>query len=218
MQVRSLYVMIPALIPLAASAATRQIDYAAHFGGALTGVLVGFLLLKRWPPASRIPEMRILASGIAAIGIVLFMASSAAVASHYAGYKVLASKGFDSMIPQSQVPRTKADIEKRASDLLARYPRDPRSHMYQAIALESVRAYPAAERELRTSLRLAEELAPIVNLQFANTARAMLAEVLFEQGQKAQARDAAQSVCHARPAEQPFAPLPKMLADAHLCD
>jgi rhomboid protease GluP len=218
MQVRSLYVMIPALIPLAAAATTRQIDYAAHFGGAVTGVLVGFLLLTQWPQASRIPEMRVLASGIAAIGIFLFIASSAAVANHYAGYKAFAAKGVDLMIPQNQLPKTTSGVESQAAGLLARYPRDPRSHMYQAIAFEKSHAYPAAERELRTSLQLANDLSPIVSVQFSNSARAMLAGVLLQEGQKTQARDAAYSVCHVEPAQQPAASLLKMLADAHLCD
>jgi len=46
----ALVLLIPALIPLGLSAASGQnLDYGAHFGGALTGLALGYLLLRLWP-------------------------------------------------------------------------------------------------------------------------------------------------------------------------
>ncbi len=54
-QVGSTRILIPSLLPLATTTAgAMQIDYGAHFGGALAGAGLGLLLLRTWPAASRI--------------------------------------------------------------------------------------------------------------------------------------------------------------------
>jgi rhomboid protease GluP len=41
--------LLPSLIPLATAPDGAHIDYAAHFGGAIGGALIGAILLLRWP-------------------------------------------------------------------------------------------------------------------------------------------------------------------------
>jgi rhomboid protease GluP len=48
--------MVPSLIPL-----SRYVDYHAHFGGALGGAIMGFLVLSNWPMHFKEPQNSFLA-------------------------------------------------------------------------------------------------------------------------------------------------------------
>jgi rhomboid protease GluP len=210
-QVRSFRVLIPSLLPLATTAGAIRIDYGAHIGGALTGLLAGLLLLRAWPATSRLPGLPRLARGIAVAGMILIIASSLAVAGHYARYQAIAL-----MIPASQVPKTEAEMEDRALDLVARYPQDPRSHMFLGQRLLRAHDYAAAERELETAMEQGERLN--LGRRFDVIPHSTLAAVLLEDGQRLRAKDAAQVACKAPPADQPPPQLKQALLDAHLCD
>jgi rhomboid protease GluP len=72
---RSIGVLLPSLLPIAASTTTVHVDYGAHFGGAITGVIVGFWLLKTWLDTARLPRLSARAGGIAVVGMFLMTAS-----------------------------------------------------------------------------------------------------------------------------------------------
>ena len=80
LQISSLGVLIPSLLPLF-SVSADQMDYGAHFGGALSGTAVAGLLLISWPQTERIPQLQKVAAAVSIIGTILFMASAAAVGS-----------------------------------------------------------------------------------------------------------------------------------------
>lgn len=75
LQAQSARILIPSLMPLADSGSAMRIDYGAHFGGAIAGGIVGFLLLTIWPVQDRLPRWRGAAWAIIAIGSVLLAAS-----------------------------------------------------------------------------------------------------------------------------------------------
>jgi rhomboid protease GluP len=144
---RSVRVLIPSLLPMAANAGTLRIDYGAHIGGALAGAAIGPILLKCWPQTSRLPALRPLAGSVAVAGVVLWLVGAGSVAAHYPAYRAAAS-----LIPPDQMPRTDAEWARQAVDLAARYPQDPRLHIYLGTARESAHDFAGAIRELQTAL------------------------------------------------------------------
>ena len=83
LQVSSMRILVPSLLPLASTTSVGHIDYGAHIGGALSGAAVAVLLLKFWPASERIPRLRKLAAGISVVGVVLFVASAGMVIGNY---------------------------------------------------------------------------------------------------------------------------------------
>jgi membrane associated rhomboid family serine protease len=86
LQVSSLRILIPSLLPLFSSTSIGHIDYGAHFGGALSGAAMAALLLKHWPQTARVPQLRRVAIGIAAGGGILFAASAGIAVAKYSKY------------------------------------------------------------------------------------------------------------------------------------
>jgi len=72
----SLRILVPSLLPFLQTSSVGRIDYGAHIGGTLSGAILALALLKCWPEGARIPQFRKAAAGSAAIGALLFMASS----------------------------------------------------------------------------------------------------------------------------------------------
>jgi rhomboid protease GluP len=120
LQVNSLRVLIPSLLPLFSWTSIGHIDYGAHFGGALSGAAMAALLLKHWPQTARLPQLRRVAIGIAAGGGILFAASAGVAIAKYSKYDL-------TRIPRAELPKTAADRQAFATGLTARYPGDPRS-------------------------------------------------------------------------------------------
>jgi membrane associated rhomboid family serine protease len=76
-QARTFRILIPLLLPAAASA---HIDYGAHLGGAMVGLAAGWVLLVTWPEASRLPRFQAAAQGIIALWTLLLMLGTDALA------------------------------------------------------------------------------------------------------------------------------------------
>jgi membrane associated rhomboid family serine protease len=87
LQISSLGVLIPSLVPLF-SVSADQMDYGAHLGGALGGTVVAVLLLKFWPQTDRFPQLRKTAAAVSIIGAILFGMSAAIVVTRYPKYLV----------------------------------------------------------------------------------------------------------------------------------
>ncbi|MFP2932763.1 hypothetical protein ACLESO_47980, partial [Pyxidicoccus sp. 3LG] len=93
------------------------------------------------------------------------------------------------LIPAEALPKTHDEGMKQATELVARYPRDPRSHLFQALVLMEAEDPPGAERELRTALSESR----ILEHFFEGTALPLilhteLAHVLVAQGRQEEAR------------------------------
>jgi rhomboid protease GluP len=213
-QMGSIRVLVPSLLPLATATSGAATDYGAHFGGAVSGVLLALLLVRKWPMGAALPPFRRVAACVATLGVVVAAASTAAVAHGYPKYRILVS-----LIPREQIPHTAEEIGARADTLLARYPLDPRSRMYHGIALAAAKDYEGAERETRSALRQAEELRFVfVGPEFADSIRLLLAAILQEAGKQAEAREAARPLCQAAPGNHPNAKIQHTLDEQHLCD
>jgi rhomboid protease GluP len=203
LQINLAQMLVPSLLPLAfghdaavGGRAEVHIDYGAHLGGALTGAVAGLALLRLWPRTQPLPRLRGLALAIALAGAAVAVSALAHVV-----------RGYDEaaldhrLIPDDQLPRTRAEERARAHDLMQRFPGDPRAHMMEAQRLlDESRDLGGAERELRAALAEKATLArfrPVLALR----AQSLLALVLAAQDRGAEARAAAAPVCAASGAE-----------------
>lgn len=213
MQVRSAFVLIPSLGPLATSAAAGHVDYGAHLGGMLAGALSMALLLRAWPETSPLPTARSMAVAIASLGLVLMATGFVEVASYYPTYKTLGA-----LIPPGEVPKDQKEGKVRATDLTARYPLDPRAHMYRGLWLIDTHDFAGAERELRLATQQAEDFRFFFGAKMENGLRAALAAVLLQEGKQKDAKEIASPVCHASSGDRAPQQLQTMLVEQHLCD
>jgi hypothetical protein len=117
------------------------------------------------------------------------------------------------LIPRNQIPKTTEEWKSRSADLVARYPRDPRSRLLRASALIDSRDTAGAEQQLRAGLK--EE--QILKTKFSNDLefrlRTMLAAVLFDKGDPAEALSVARPVCAAT-----ASPMRETLVKIQLCN
>jgi rhomboid protease GluP len=211
LQTNSLQVLIPSLLPLASATSIGHIDYGAHFGGALSGALAAAVLLKFWPATQRIPQLWTVAAGVSIVGALLFVISAAIAVGNFSKYSV-------KLIPPAEMPTNAAEGETRAAALVARYPGDPRSHLYLGLALDATKDVAGAERKLRAALASAQALSAMFEPQLELNVRGVLAAFLMDQGRANEAKEVAHSVCAAPAGEKGIESMLKILVDQHLCD
>jgi rhomboid protease GluP len=202
----ALYVLIPSLAPMIRPAPLggSHIDYAAHVGGALAGVLVGAAILQVWSPTDLLPRYRWLATTIAAIGLAALAFTPLAV------HRSIA------LIPEADVPITDVGQHYQGPKLAAKYPHDPRARLFHAYALIDKGDVDGAERELRGGLADIDNLPYALKHGVEMALRANLALVLSQRGNTQDAKGIAASVCRSDP--QDIVPLRQALADRSLCD
>jgi rhomboid protease GluP len=210
-QMTTLQVLIPSLIPLAMSRTGQHIDFAGHLGGALSGALAGVALLKTWHPASPRPAFLPLAAALCAAGTFTFALSFLPVMRDYHAHTLDAF-----LIPHDQLPKSSEEAKTKAADIVARYPRDPRARLYQASGFIDRDDLPGAERELRAGLAEKEILTTKFKPELEARMQGLLALVLSDGNQRTEAKAAAQSVCGMTAAS--LAPLRERLVKAQLCE
>jgi rhomboid protease GluP len=120
------------------------------------------------------------------------------------------------LIPGSMLPKSNAEASAKAAELLAKYPRDPRSHLYQAGALIDRKDLAGAERELRAGLAEEEILRTKFKPEFEGRIRGLLALVLSDGNRHEEAKIAAQPACGITAAS--FASMRALLLKAQLCE
>jgi len=201
--------LVPALIPLASSAHGQQVDFAAHFGGALTGGLVGLGLWRFWPASHPLPRFGRIAAAVAVAGLCAFSFSFTLVARSHHAY-ALGSQ----LIPSDQLPKTVADERAQAKGLVARYPHDPRAHMVLAGAYIEAKDYKLAEQELRMGLDESDILKTMFAPELEWQLRATLAQLIANRGDASEAKAVAQPVCVAQKAS----PMKEALEKVRLCE
>ena len=190
MRLTSLRFGVPALLPLAFGA-SGHVDYFAHAGGAIAGGALGLALCTIWPADGARPNFARGAAVAALMSLAVSIVCSCAAASRYATYAADAAQ----FIPSSEMPATFKAGAQRSAELLARYPKDPRSHLMQAFSLLDAHRPSEAEAELRKTMALASPDAG--GRLIRNHAQAVLAVILVEQGRPREAKTLATGVCHA---------------------
>ncbi|WP_426756461.1 rhomboid family intramembrane serine protease [Myxococcus sp. Y35] len=205
----SLQMLVPSLIPVAMTRMGGAIDFAAHLGGALAGGAVGLWLTRVWPRKAPEPP------AAAPLGVLGWVAVAALVVSVGLAwqYRQVSALALD-LIPEEALPTTHAEGMRQATDLQARYPRDPRAHLFQAMAQAEAGNLPAAETALRVAL--AEK--DILEHYFTGTQLPLilheeLASVLLQQGREGEARTVIAPFC--APGED--GQLPRRLVERGLC-
>jgi len=204
-----LRVLVPSLLPIMASPTGARIDYAAHFGGALMGVALGFGLMALWAPRQPLPRGAGVAKLVAVLGLC--------VAALGLSQGVRGSLSAAALIPPSELPAGArfSDLMSRADELATRYPRDPRARFVRALGRSQRGDTAGAEADLRAALSdeaLLRSHFPDRRLEVS--LRATLAEMLQERGDAAGARRVVAPVCGVRIGGQ----TPPQLILSGLCD
>jgi rhomboid protease GluP len=206
----SIRMLIPALIPTV-SASGVHVDYGAHAGGALAGAALTLLLLRSWPESAPIPQWRSAAATLAVIGLALFVGSAGMVFANFRKYDV-------ALIPQNELPKATAEYQERAAALVARYPGDPRSHLFLSDVLSDAHDNVGAERELRLALTTAQARSAFFGKNMELLSRGALASFLAEQGRLEEARTVAHQACLSSSDDSALRKLATELTTQHVCD
>jgi rhomboid protease GluP len=207
LQKNAVYVLIPSLLPLANALQGHKVDYAAHFGGAIGGVLTGLIMLTVWSQAEPWPQFRRVAAAIAVAGIIVLAYPVAAVLENYSSMAFITQ-----LIPADRLPRNGADMKARATALIAQYPHDPRPRFMRAAELLDANDLTGAEREARAGLADEKLWHSLLPAQVANGLRAMLA-VAIVKDRREEALSTALPACDAIK----DGPMRKLLDDRRLC-
>jgi membrane associated rhomboid family serine protease len=203
----SMWFGIPALLPLA-FAASGDVDYAAHAGGAIAGSAVGLGLNVLWSADDLRPMFTRLAAKAAMLGLVASIVSCGIAATRYSTYAAKSAH----LIPSSEMPELTKAGDQQSAKLLARYPKDPRSHLMRAFFFLQVNKNFEAENELRATIAMASS--DPAGRQTRDLAQAVLAVVIAEQGRRGEAKALVADICHAKVK----VPVKRALEAAKLCD
>jgi len=202
----SIYVLIPSMLPLTSSGG--KVDIAAHAGGALGGLIIGGLLLTIWRKEDTHPRFAGLATIIGLAGFAMFAFAFTPLPQNYRVGMMAAA-----IVPESETPKGADEWRKRALDLIAQYPRDPRPRYFHAIDLIDAKDNAGAERELRTGLAEVDLWRKVLNPEFAFHMQIALALTLAD-GRMAEAREIAKPACEWAKA----GPNRELLDENKLCD
>jgi len=189
LQMNAIYVLIPSLLPLASALQGHKVDYAAHFGGAIGGVVVGFVMLRVWSQTEASPGFRQAAAAIAVAGVIALAYPAMSIPPNYQAAAFTAQ-----LIPSDKLPKTNADMRARAVELIAQYPHDPRPRFLRAADLLDANDPAGAEREARAGLAEEDAWRSILSAQVGNGLRVMLA-IAINGDRRAEALSTARPVC-----------------------
>jgi rhomboid protease GluP len=204
----SILALIVALLPLlAASFRDQPVDYAAHLGGTLAGLLVSLVMFKVWSRAEPQPGFRRAAMAVAVAGAVALAYPAIAIPRVYRAMAFITQ-----LIPADQVPKSSAEMRSRAASLVAQYPRDPRPRFLRTADMLDANDFTGAEREARAALADEDLWRPILSPQLGNTLRIMLA-VAINGDRPEEARETVRPAC----AAIREGPMRKLLDDRKLC-
>jgi rhomboid protease GluP len=208
-----LQLLLPSLLPLAWHRGGESVDVASHLGGAVTGALCGWFLLRTWRADEPLPRFRGAALATVLAGAVLLAFGLASAPGARAQSLRLESYA-SLLIPEAELPATEEQLLDAAAGLVERYPRDPRSRWFLGVRLARAGELSAAEAELRTALAETEILAAYFDdRELEITLRSLLATILLELAQPEQARLAAAPVCGAGAAGK----VPESLESLDVC-
>lgn len=186
----ALFVLVTALLPSAADSAV-QVDIGAHTGGAMMGLVLGFLLLSLWPETQSMPPQSRLVTYVAGTGLVAAAVSFLAIAATYNAHAAQTA----SLVPFADWPKSASDYSLRGANLAAKYPRDPAIHWVKAMDLFDRKDYPGAEAQLRAGLDEQDMLATQFGPAVEQDMRMLLAQTLLRQRRVDEAKTTADALC-----------------------
>jgi rhomboid protease GluP len=189
-QGRAIVMVILSVVPSAVHPQGISVSYTSHIGGAIAGLIVILIIAACWRDGEDLPRGRWFAGGISMIAFAVMALGIRGTVANYSAFWVAGS-----MIPNAVLPRTEAEQNDLAPALLARYPSDPRSHMFMARSLQMRHDKIGAEREYRAAFALIQTHPDMFGQPFGDTVRAMLAQAINDNGQHGAARDLAQTLC-----------------------
>lgn len=207
LQMNALYVLILSLVPLAGVLKGKNVDYAAHFGGAIGGAAIGVLLLLIWSKHEALPRLRQIAAAVAVAGV---LSLAYPILSVLSSYQTVAFS--TQLVPPDQYPKSNADFKVHAAELIARYPRDPRPHLMKASDLLNANDLAGAEREARAGLAEERLWQSILPPQIDHGLRVILA-LAIAGDRREEALAAARPACDALK----DGPMRRLLDERNLC-
>ena len=151
--------------------------------------MVGAILLGIWRKDDVRPRFAAAAAALGIAGLAAFAFSFTALPQNYR-VGLLAAL----VVPESEAPKTAEDWRARATDLIAKYPRDPRPRYFRSVDLIDANDMAAAERELRAGLAEFDLWRQVINPEFAMHMKVALA-VALAAARPAEAREVAKQVC-----------------------
>jgi len=187
----SMFFGVPALLPLAFGA-SGEVNYFAHAGGAVAGgalAIMPWLAFWSYDSLPRSASMTLLA---ACAGSLICAGFAAA---HYSSYMAEAAQ----YIPASELPANGEERVSRSFDLVTRYPKDPRGHLFRAIFLMGQKSFGAAETEARSAMSLAAS--DVAGGPVRSGAQGLMAVLLYAQGRDSEAKAMAVAPCRAKQGE-----------------
>jgi len=202
LQGNAMNVLIPSLLPLAGALTSQKVDIAAHFGGAIGGAVVAFVMLNVWSHSEALPRLTKAAAAIA-IASLLALAYPALSIAHDAqaeGFvpwlEAVTTAPQFKLIPPDVFPKTAVNMKVQAYWLSSYYPRDPRLHLYNATELLKANDLGGAEREARIGLAEEDFWRSMLPPEVAQNLRTVLA-VAISPDRRPQALAIARPVCDA---------------------
>jgi len=216
LQMQILQFLIPSLIPLATHRQEGRVDFAAHFGGAMVGGLLGLVLLKTWHRNEEQPRFQRATQGFAFVSVAACVLSLYLVKQHYPTHRSTAafSSIADLLVDDSAIPSDGSLAVKEVDRWGKDHPRDPRVRFFRALSLLDEKNEVGAQKELTAALaehEILDRAFPDHKLEAG--IRALLSELLLQQGNRDEARRAAQPACSVSDSSAS-----KRLHELHLCD
>ncbi|CAN7142926.1 rhomboid family intramembrane serine protease [Bosea sp. LjRoot90] len=105
-----------------------RVDHATHIAGALSGAAFGFLVWWSWDRKAERPRWR-----RTALASALLLPALTFLSIPRAGFGEVSLARF--LVPAEHLPKSDAEWVAHSAELVLRYPRDPRSHLARALAL-----------------------------------------------------------------------------------
>jgi hypothetical protein len=207
-QMRLMGVLIPSLLPFANNL-RQHVDISAHLGGAISGTLAGLLIYKAWPRDNPLPRFMGFAQGFALVGLAVYLVAAYMPVRDYGRTSHLMGM----LIPGGQLPKSNEEGASHSVELVIRYPHDPLTHYYRAIALSKTNHIEDAEKELRLALNEKEIIDSFFDKKFEFAIRGMLAGCLLDEKRFQEAKEIVVPICEGDPDGE----LAKILKKEGLC-
>jgi rhomboid protease GluP len=190
MRKRAIFLLGPALLPLFLGV-RGHVDYYAHLGGALAGGAVALALIATWDGASFRPRGARVAARVSIASLAASMISAFFVVFHYADEAAVAR----TIIPDSLVSQPLSALTNQSSDLVGRYPDDPRALLIRAAFLVKTEQSAQAEVLLRRAMTMGWPARPEMEEKVRKRAQAVLSVVLLDERRGREAHELAEPIC-----------------------
>ncbi len=191
LRIDAVQVLIPSLLPLGISIGGAKIDYAAHLGGAIAGVLGGSICLFFWKKNTVRPSRGNFAKGLFVVSVIAYLGSM--IDAVEPGQKLYQrfknSVGLEKMVMPNKEYEALGSSKADTTEALEKYPRDPRLLWRLAIHQADEEKLADAETTLKRALAEKEILTEMFpDPRFAKGLDITLGEVLYAAGKKEEAR------------------------------